>query len=264
MRGLVCFFAASLLAMASFGPYQDAEENQSESARPEEIANSIGMRLRLIPAGEFMMGAVPDDREAESSEKPQHRVEITKPFYLGVCEVTQEEWQRVMENRPSSFQGSTRPVESVSWEDAVAFCEVLSTTEGVTYRLPTEAEWEYACRSATTTRYYWGGDMDDDFAWHDENSGGETHPTAQKQPNAWGMHDMSGNVWEWCGDWFDENYYRQSPAQDPEGPAAGMSRVVRGGSWYNYPKNLRSSSRFGFRPDKGNYYIGFRVAREVN
>ena len=234
------------------------------SQQEQEITNSIGMRFRLVPAGSFMMGASPDDGEADVSENPRHRVEITKHFYIGVHVVTQELYERVTEKNPSEFKGADRPVELVSWNDAVEFCRRLSEMTGENYRLPTEAEWEYAFRAGTETKYYWGDNMDSDYAWHDDNSGGETHSVGQKHPNAWGMYDMSGNVWEWCQDWFDENYYSRSPAQDPVGPESGTSRVVRGGSWYNYPKSMRSSSRFGFRPDKGNHYIGFRVVREVN
>ncbi len=233
------------------------------SEQEQEITNSIGMKFRLIPAGSFMMGASPDDGEAEAGEYPSHRVEISKPFYIGIHEVTQELYERVMGENPSEFKGADRPVERVSWNDAVDFCRRLSEMTGENYRLPTEAEWELACRAGSETKYSWGDNMDGDYAWYDDNSGSETHPAGQKHPNAWGLYDTSGNVWEWCQDWFDENYFSRSPAQDPVGPSSGTSRVVRGGSWYNYAKNMRSSSRFGFRPDKGNHYIGFRVVREV-
>lgn len=258
---------AVLLVSLSFAERLDGEKSNQEEPRdanqPQEFTNSIGIRFRLIPAGSFMMGASPGDSEVGEGELPRHSVEITRPFHIGEHEVTQEIYEQVMGENPSEFKGADRPVERISWNDAVAFCTRLSEMTGESYRLPTEAEWEYACRAGTETRYYWGDAMDGDYAWHDENSGGETHPAGQKNPNEWGLYDMSGNVWEWCGDWFAENYYFQSPPQDPSGPESGTSRVVRGGSWYNYPKNLRSSSRFGFRPDRGNYYIGFRVVREV-
>jgi len=252
-------FSAFLTSVLLFFP---SLANSQDDQQEQEITNPIGMRLKEISAGSFIMGAVPGDDEANIDEKPQHRVEITKAFYIGVYEVTQAQWQAVMGTNPSYFKGSRRPVEQVSWNDAVEFCRRLSQREGVTYRLPTEAEWEYACRAGTTTKFYWGNNMNGDYAWYRDNSGGKTHKVGRKQPNGWGLYDMSGNVWEWCSDWYDEGYYGRSPAKDPVGPSSGMYRVVRSGCWTYYTANIRSSNRVRFSPDDWYYNNGFRVVRE--
>ncbi len=236
-------------------------EKLLETARPavpeekELVTNSIGTKLKLIPAGSFLMGATSDDHEADKDEKPQHKVTITKPFYLGVYEVTQYEYRQVMKDNPSKFKDSELlPVEQVSWLDAVRFCNKLSERErrkphyeieddsvtilgGNGYRLPTEAEWEYACRAPhspeTATKHPFG-DSDADlssFAWFHANSENKTHPVGQKKPNRWGLYDMQGNVWEWCQDRYSADYYTFAPENDPPGPAQASSRVYRGGGW---------------------------------
>ena len=253
------------------------------------------MKLRLIPAGEFMMGALQENEDAWDAEKPRHRVEITNPFYLGIHEVTQEQWQKVMgttlrelkekEQRLEQFsalrlrgEGPDYPVYYVSWREAGAFCEKLSEIEGETYRLPTEAEWEYACRAGSESTFYWGDNNDDSvikqYAWykrdadedswtvpHSEHSG--TQPVGRMKPNPWGLYDMSGNVWEYCSDRFDRNYYSNSPVQDPQGPSVGDSRIIRGGCWTNGPEYLGSCVRVGTRTNTGGNDTGFRVVREV-
>jgi formylglycine-generating enzyme required for sulfatase activity/serine/threonine protein kinase len=239
------------------------EELRRTSPLPQEWTNSIGMKFRLIPAGEFRMGVVPGDGSADDDESPRHRVVITKPFYMGVYEVTQEQYRAVMGTNPSYFKGDNHPVEQVSWNDAVEFCRKLSQMDGESYRLPTEAEWEYACRAGSTSVYYWGNSMEDGHAWHEGNSGGQTHPVGQKLPNAWGLYDMSGNVWEWCADWYDSGYYGRSPMQDPQGPSSGSMRVLRGGSWVNLARNLRSSYRNRLNPDFRYGSNGFRILRDV-
>jgi formylglycine-generating enzyme required for sulfatase activity len=239
--------------------------------RLEETTNSIGMRFVLIPAGEFMMGSPASDDDAADWERPQHRVRITKPFCLGVHEVTQGQYEAVMGSRPWSGQqyvkeGADYPASYVSWEDAVAFCEKLSAKEGRTYRLPMEAEWEYACRAGSTARFFFGDDPSalGNHGWHYENAdaAGESyaHAVGRKKPNGWGLFDMHGNVWEWCSDWWEEGYYRQSPVDDPMGPASGADRVDRGGGWGGSPGDYRAAFRYGLPPEDRYDRLGFRLA----
>ncbi len=253
----------------------------------EPFINSIGMELVHIEPGTFMMGTPEDeddededdededdededdededdedeDDEDEDDEGPQHRVTLRGGFYMGVTQVTQAQWRAVMGMNPSEFKGDDLPVERVSWDDAVAFCEKLSRSEGRTYRLPSEAEWEYACRAGMTTRFCFGDDEDGlgRYGWYEDNSNDETNPVASKQPNAWGLHDMHGNVWEWCQDWYDSGYYGRSPAQDPTNTRAGTYRVLRGGSWYSNPWGCQSAYRGIDTPATRNLLIGFRV-----
>jgi formylglycine-generating enzyme required for sulfatase activity len=195
-----------------------------------------------------------------------HQVTLTKPFYMGVCEVTNAQWRRVMGSIPSEWKDDDRPVEQVSWEDAVEFCRKLSAMReernaGRMYRLPTEAEWEYACRAGTTTRYSFGDDKSQlgDYGWFDENSGWHTHPVAQKKPNAWGLYDMHGNVFEWCSDWSGANYV-DIAATDPQGPPLASARVFRGGSWRRTAGNCQSAYRNGTGPSFPHDDLGFRLA----
>jgi formylglycine-generating enzyme required for sulfatase activity len=216
------------------------------------ITNSIGLELKLIPPGEFMMG--------DENESPQHRVEITRPFYLSVTEVTQEQYRQVLGENPSSKKGADNPVERVSWIDAVEFCARLSEKEGVEYRLPTEAEWEYACRGGTTTKYSFGDDRSQlrNFAWYEVNAERRHHPVGQKKPNPWGLYDMHGNVREWCQDWYGD--YPSGSTTDPTGAASGSLRVSRGGGWRSVAAICRSASRPGFGPSGRSGHYGFRVA----
>jgi formylglycine-generating enzyme required for sulfatase activity len=264
---------------------------------PEFITTRIGqIRLKRLPAGSFLMGSPDDDKEAYGDEKPQHRVRISKSFYLGVYEVTQAQYEAVMGNNPSDFSpnGSGKdkvagqssgqhPVENVSWLDAVTFCNKLSEKEGRKpfyeidgkdvrildwngpgYRLPTEAEWEYACRgnASTPTRYSFGDDAAElgEYGWFGGNSESRTHPVGEKKPNGFGLHDMHGNVWEWCWDWYGEGYYKQSSAADPTGSEPASARVYRGGGWYFLPRSCRSANRFRNAPVIRNSYLGFRLA----
>jgi formylglycine-generating enzyme required for sulfatase activity len=229
-----------------------------------EVTNSIGIKLRLIPAGEFMMGS-PGTESDRSDNETQHRVSITKPFYLGVTEVTQEQYQKVMGTNPSYFKGPQNPVEQVSWADAVEFCRKLSAmpaekTAGHVYRLPTEAEWEYACRSGTTTAYGFGDDASrlDDYGWFTGNSV-SSNPVGEKKPNAWGLYDMHGNVWEWCQDW--DGKYLSGSATDPTGATSGSIRVYRGGGWHDSARYCRSANRYWQTPVIGSNNLGFRVLR---
>ncbi len=225
--------------------------------------NTIGMNLVLIPAGEFLMGSPESDSSAWDGEKPQHLVRISRPFYLGVTEVTQAQYEGVMGTNPSRFKGAQLPVEGVSWEDAVAFCRRLSDKEDRTYRLPTEAEWEYACRAGSTTKWSFGDDESalNEYAWYSANSNRTMHPVGEKNPNAWGLYDMHGNVCEWCSDWCGR--YASTVMDDPTGPTAGWTRVLRGGSCYYDARSCRSVFRFESPPDvpgDRDDFVGFRVA----
>jgi formylglycine-generating enzyme required for sulfatase activity len=219
------------------------------------LTNSIGMKLKLLYPGQFMMG--------EGSG--YHQVTLTKPFYLGVYQVTQEQYQKVMGTNPSHFKGARNPVENVSWKDAVELCRKLSELPeekkaGRVYRLPTEAEWEYACRAGTTTTYCFGDDQSQlgEYAWFEKNSNSKTHPVGEKKPNAWGLYDMHGNVWEWCADWYGD--YPKGAVTDPVGPATGSIRVGRGGSWLNVAALCESALRLRFTPVIRNFSNGFRLA----
>ena len=233
---------------------------------PVAITNSLSMKLVLIPAGEFMMGS-PKREDGRASDEQQHRVRITQPFYLGAREVTQAQYQKVMGTNPSHFKDAQNPVENVCWGDAMRFCYKLSElpeeqAASRVYRLPTEAEWEYACRAGSTTTWAFGNEETGlgEYAWYGSNSQGHTHPVGEKKANMLGLYDMYGNVWEWCGDWYDPSYYLNSPPADPTGPMAGSIRVYRGGSWSYPAAGCRSAYRFWDRPGDRNLSLGFRVA----
>lgn len=256
-------------------------------APPGPVVNSLGMKLVPILAGEFLMGSPDYDPDADDDEKPQHLVGITRPFLLAPWPVTQSQYQMVMGETPSYFKHQPEnPVETVSWYDAVRFCNKLSEMEkrkpfyevkgknvtipskdGPGFRLPTEAEWEYACRAGTKTRYSFGGDSAGlgEHAWYRENSGQKTQPVGKKHPNKFGLYDMHGNVWEWCWDGWDENYYKlfstHKPVVDPLGPSLATFRVVRGGGWDFSPRSLWSAARVRREPDDKLVSLGFRVAR---
>ncbi len=229
---------------------------------PKTSINSVGMKFVLIPSGEFTMGSPASEKDRDSDET-QHKVKITKPFYMQTTEVTQAQWKAVMGNNPSHFKGDNLPVEQVSWDDVQEFLKKLSAKEGAKYRLPTEAEWEYACRGGSTTRFCFGDDESKlgEYAWYGANSDSKTHPVEMKKPNAWGLYDMHGNVCEWCSDWYDKDYYSKSPANDPQGPASGSHRVLRGGCWGDIAGVCRSAFRRWNWPADRDYGIGFRVSR---
>ena len=212
------------------------------------------MEFVEISAGEFLMGCSPKDTQCRDNEKPPHRVRITRGFDMGKYKVTQAQWEAVMDSTRSAFRGADRsadrPVEMVNWNDIHEFLEKLNArNDGYHYRLPTEAEWEYAARAGTQDARY--GYEADEVGWHDDNSGGETHPVGEKRRNGWGLYDMLGNVWEWCQDRYDDDYYGNSPVEDPAGPSSGSTRVLRGGCWLSDPGILRVSCR-------GEYLLGFR------
>jgi formylglycine-generating enzyme required for sulfatase activity len=247
------------------------------SLRNAHTTNAVAPAgMVLIQGGTFMMGS-PASEPERNDDEVQHSVTVSS-FYMGKHEVTQWEWREVMENNPSYFKGNDLPVEQVSWHDAVEYCNKRSQREGLTpaytisgtnvtwhrntngYRLPTEAEWEYACRAGTTTPYHTGSSVDS-AGWYGENSGGKTHLVGQKQPNAYGLYDMHGNVMEWCWDWYGK--YPFVVQTDPAGPETGSDRVLRGGSWHSIARFIRSAVRnFTF---SGNRFdlVGFRLARNA-
>ena len=261
-----------------------------------DLGGSVKLKMVLIPSGEFLMGNGESAKDAPAyfnkiygedrltaeffkDEYPQHRVRITKPFYLGVYHVTRGQFRQFVADtayktdaetidktksaaagkfswRNASFeQTDEHPVVCASWNDAVAFCKWLSGKEGKTYRLPTEAEWEYACRAGTTTRYYSGDDPET------VTKVGHTAPVGKLKPNAFGLYDMYGNAWQWCADWYGAEYYAKSPVDDPTGSDSGVGRVLRGGSWYYWPRLNRSAMRLSFPPNYQDDLMGFRVAR---
>jgi formylglycine-generating enzyme required for sulfatase activity/serine/threonine protein kinase len=218
---------------------------------------TTGMEFVAVPGGCFQMGDTFGDGGAD--EKPVHEV-CVDGFFLGKYEVTQGEYQKIVGTNPSNFKkGDRYPVENVSWEDAREFIKKLNSKSKRQYRLPTEAEWEYAARSGGKKEKYAGGNDIDAMAWYSKNSGSSTHPVGGKRPNGLGLYDMSGNVWEWCQDWFDANYYSSSPRQNPAGPSSGSIRVLRGGSWNGSPANVRAAFRNGFQPWERYGGLGFRV-----
>jgi formylglycine-generating enzyme required for sulfatase activity len=197
------------------------------------------------------MGCSSGDNECYADEKPAHHVTLTKGFWIGQTEVTQEAYQRVIGSNPSNFHGDKLPVEQVNWNESKAYCQAVNM------RLPTEAEWEYAARGGNPSARY--GSLDA-IAWYDGNSGSKTHEVAQKQKNGYGLFDMLGNVWEWTADFFDEKYYASSPGSNPVGAASGQYRTLRGGSWYNNARGARVSPRNWCGPGVRNSNIGVRCA----
>jgi formylglycine-generating enzyme required for sulfatase activity len=225
-----------------------------------DFGTGVTMKLVLIPAGKFIMGSPDSEKDHNASEGPQHEVTISRPFYIGVTEVTQAQYEAVTGKNPSKFKGPDNPVETVSWDDAMAFCKALSGRTGKAVRLPTEAEWEYACRAGTKTAFYFGGDAGKlgEYAWFNQNSGSKTHPVGLKKPNAFGLYDMHGNVLEWCSDRYGP--YADAKSTDPTGPTSGTDRVPRGGCWIYDPLGSRSATRFKKPQDCRFERLGVRVA----
>ncbi len=315
-----------IMAVGSLAVATAAEPKPAET---KEITNSIGMKLTLVPSGEFMMGSKESAEETAAffnktygmdsltaddfkDEHPQHRVRITRPFYLGTYHVTRGQFRQFVQDsgyktqaeklpgvgrwNPEKKEAESRtdyswrnvgfeqtdehPVVALSWNDATAFCQWLSRKEAKDYRLPTEAEWEYACRAGTKTRYWRGDDPETlakvgniadaafnekfpDSKWKMKASDGYvfTAPVGSFQPNPFGLYDTHGNAWEWCSDWYGEDYYGKSPTIDPRGPETGVHRVLRGGSFIDVPFHSRSCSRIKNGPVVQTNYTGFRVAR---
>jgi formylglycine-generating enzyme required for sulfatase activity len=285
---------ASVLAvglLAADGPAR--RKAAAEPAPGKVITNSIGMKLAYIPAGKFQMGSPANEPERDHSEV-LHEVTISRPFYMGVYEVTQGEFSKLLSGtvkHPSIFNerrggGPDHPRENVRWREAVAFCDTLSQRPaekqaGRRYRLPTEAEWEYACRAGSTTPFSFGkplsakqANFNGNFPYGEAAKGPYLRQTAKVgsyAPNAWGLYDMHGNVAEWCSDFYDKDYYRKSPKQDPRGPDKGVVstdyndfyRVIRGGCWLDEARACRSAYRFRAMPHEPYRLIGFRVVCEI-
>ncbi len=310
---------------------ESKKEGDKAKGPPKEIAVDLGggvkLKMVLIPPGEFLMGSSESEEIAGfftknfgqgvvvwyNGERPQHRVQITKPFYLGTYHITRGQFRQFVKDsayetdaekaakvgafgdspdrrqldmnekytwRSAGFeQTDDHPVVSVSWNDATAFCQWLSKKESKTYRLPSEAEWEYACHAGTTTRYYSGDDPETlakvgnvadgtfnskfprEYTIKAKDGYVFTAPVGKFKPNAFGLYDMHGNAWQWCADWYRDDYYGKSPADDPTGPDSGCARILRGGSCASRPSECRSANRFMFLPDWRTNDIGFRVAR---
>jgi formylglycine-generating enzyme required for sulfatase activity len=247
---------------------------------PPKLTNSIGMKLARIRAGTFKMGS-PKDEKDRNEDEDQHEVEISRTFYMGVYTVTQKQYMGVMGSNPSWFAATGGGKDKVkglstdgfpvtaSWHDAKKFCEKLSALDaekkvGRRYRLPTEAEWEFACRAGTKTAFHYGETLSKEQANIYCGFLGGTLKVGSYKPNAWGLYDMHGNVWQWCADRYAADHYRASSSKDPAGPKEGTSRVVRGGCWLNEPKHCRTSSRLWLPPTHTDSAVGFRVACDVD
>ena len=258
-------FVLLLVAVVGCGdsdtsPDEQAVKPEADTAEITTVKN-LDMSFVTIPAGTFMRG----DANGENNETP-HQVTLTKCFELGVYEVTQEQYEQVMDSNPSHYKGAQNPVENMRWDDAVEFCRKLSElpaeqSAGYVHRLPTEAEWEYACRAGTDTAYSFGDSESElgEHAWYGRKSGDTTHPVGRKKPNGLGLYDMHGNVFEWCQDWYGN--YPKGSVTDPTGPSSGSNRVLRGGGWFNAADDCRSANRIRLDPSSRSGILGFRVAR---
>ncbi|MCX7046264.1 MAG: SUMF1/EgtB/PvdO family nonheme iron enzyme [Candidatus Sumerlaeota bacterium] len=247
--------SASPLSVPAAAPSIIIPKEQNYS---EDLGNGVRIDMIWIPAGTFQMGSNQND-----TEKPIHSVELDG-FWLGKYPVTQAQYQAITGQNPSNFKSASNPVEQVNWDEATEFCRRISQKTGKTYCLPTEAQWEYACRAGANGKYCFGDSESQlgEYAWFDGNSESQTHPVGQKKPNQWGLFDMHGNVLEWCADWYGA--YTAEKQRNPSGPGSGEYRVLRGGSWFNTPVLCRSAYRSYNTPDYRLIFIGFRLARTKN
>jgi len=245
-------------------------ERSDSDTKNVNLPDGTTIEFVYIPAGNFKMGSAPDEQDRHGDEGPARKVTISKGFYLGKYEVTQQQWISVMQYNPAVFQKEAnylqKPIDWVSWFDCQEFISQLNQLGVGHFRLPTEAEWEYACRAGTETRYYWGYDVEDNKvyqnAWAFSRAEGKSHPVGLKKPNAWGLYDMSGNVWEWCSDW--RGPYNPSDTINPSGPLEGTKKIYRGGSWFNKPSTLRSANRHSHEPDVRGTNAGLRLVLEIS
>ncbi|MEK7992405.1 MAG: formylglycine-generating enzyme family protein, partial [Planctomycetota bacterium] len=270
-----CLMTAFML-LATFAVLQGCKRRapddaaKAPGATPAESKTESGAEMVQIPAGRFIMG---DETQIDATP---HEVAISS-FYMDKNLVTQEQYEKVMGENPSRWKGVGNPVEQMRWSDGVRYCNARSKSEGLEpcydlqtwecnfqangYRLPTEAEWEYACRAGTTTAYFFGNDPSKlkDYAWFEGNSGGKPQPVGQKPPNAWGLYDMHGNVWEWCNDFYQVDYYQQSPKENPRGPKTGDTKVVRGGAWKFSDETCRCGYRYNENPGYADVCFGYDI-----
>jgi formylglycine-generating enzyme required for sulfatase activity len=246
------------------------ESTSSKTESPAQTKTESDTGMVLIPGGTFIMG---DKDEVDS---PPHEVTVSA-FNIDKYLVTQEQYEKLMGDNPSRWKGKTNPVEQMRWSDAVRFCNARSKAEGFEpsydlntwkcnfdangYRLPTEVEWEYACRAGTTTAYFFGDDESKlkAYAWYEDNSGGKPHPVGQKPANPWGLYDMSGNVWQWCNDFYKVDYYQESPKENPRGPESGETKVLRGGAWKFSAESCRSGYRYNENPGYADVCFGYDI-----
>jgi formylglycine-generating enzyme required for sulfatase activity len=237
-----------------------SDGSTSTEAMQMITVDNVSFNMIRVDGGSFIMGATSE--QGRDDEKPTHQVALS-PYYIGETEVTQELWKAIMGSNPSIFKGSNRPVEQVSWNDCQEFIQKLNQRTGRKFRLPTEAEWEFAARGGNKSRQYKysGSNYIYDVAWFTDNSNGTTHDVKTKQANELGIYDMSGNVWEWCQDWYDAlAYYNSNSPTNPTGPTSGFARVDRGGSWFHNAERCRVSCRLNVTPDNCYYFLGLRLA----
>jgi formylglycine-generating enzyme required for sulfatase activity len=246
------------------------ESASSQTMSPVQTKTESANGMVLLPGGTFMMG------DKDQIDAPPHEVTVSA-FYIDKYLATQEQYEKLMGDNPSRWKGKTNPVEQMRWSDAVRFCNARSEAEGLEpcydlntwkcnfdatgYRLPTEAEWEYACRAGTTTAYFFGDDESKlkAYAWYQDNSGGRPRPVGQKPANPWGLYDMHGNVWEWCNDFYKVDYYQESPSEDPRGPQTGETKVLRGGAWKFSAESCRSGYRYNENPGYADVCFGYDI-----
>ena len=264
--------AALLLSILFQGCKRKVPDDAAKapSSSPGESKSESGDEMVKLPGGSFIMG---DENEIDATP---HEIFLS-PFYIDKNLVTQAEYERVMGENPSRWKGGDNPVEQVRWSDAVKYCNKRSAMEGLEpcydlqswqcnfaangYRLPTEAEWEYACRAGTKMAYYFGDSPSklSNHAWFEDNSGGKPRPVGGKPANPWGLHDMHGNLWQWCNDFYQVDYYQQSPEKDPRGPKSGETKVVRGGAWKFSADSCRSGYRYNENPGYADVCFGYDI-----